>query len=46
LADLSQASQDQTNLRSGKMVGADPYLNPQYLAAVNQLRSGSLDQQE
>lgn len=44
-ADLSQASTDQTNLRSGKMVGADPYLNPQYLAAVNQLRSGSLDQQ-
>lgn len=43
--DLSQATQDQTNLRSGKMVGADPYLNPQYLAAVNKLRSGSLDQQ-
>ena len=43
--DLTQASTDQTNLRSGKMVGADPYLNPQYLAAVNRLRSGSLDQQ-
>lgn len=44
-ADLTQANQDQSNLRSGKMVGADPYLNPQYLAAVNQLRSGSLNQQ-
>jgi hypothetical protein len=43
--DLTQASTDQANLRSGKMVGADPYLNPQYLAAVNKLRSGSLDQQ-
>jgi hypothetical protein len=43
-ADLTQANQDQANLRSGKMVGADPYLNPQYLAAVNQLRSGALDQ--
>jgi hypothetical protein len=43
-ADLTQANQDQTNLRSGKMVGADPYLNPQYLAAVNRLRSGSLNQ--
>jgi hypothetical protein len=43
--DLTQASTDQANLRSGKMVGADPYLNPQYLAAVNKLRSGALDQQ-
>lgn len=43
-ADLTQANQDQANLRSGKMVGADPYLNPQYLAAVNQLRSGALNQ--
>jgi hypothetical protein len=42
--DLTQAKQDQTNLRAGKNVGADPYLNPQYLAAVNRLRSSSLDQ--
>jgi hypothetical protein len=42
--DLTQANQDQTNLRAGKMVGADPYLNPQYLAAVNRLRSGSLNE--
>jgi hypothetical protein len=44
-ADLTQANTDQTNLRSGKMVGADPYLNPTYLAAVNQLRSGALNQE-
>jgi hypothetical protein len=43
--DLNQASNDQANLRSGKMVGADPYLNPTYLAAVNKLRSGALNQQ-
>ena len=43
--DLTQAKQDMTNLRSGKMAGADPYLNPTYLAAVNQLRSGALNQQ-
>jgi hypothetical protein len=43
--DLSQFNQDTTNLQSGKMVGADPYLNPQYLSAVNQLRSGALNQQ-
>src|ERR1700733_2497564 len=43
--DLAQASTDQTNLRAGKNVGANPYLNPTYLAAVNKLRSGSLDQQ-
>jgi hypothetical protein len=43
-ADLSQASTDQANLRAGKGVGANPYLNPQYLSAVNQLRSSSLDQ--
>ena len=43
-ADLAQASNDQTNLRSGKMVGADPYLNPQYLSAVSRLRAGALNQ--
>lgn len=43
--DIQQAKTDQANLRSGKMVGADPYLNPQYLAAVNQLRSGALNEQ-
>ena len=43
-SDLSQASTDQANLRAGKGVGANPYLNPQYLSAVNQLRSSSLDQ--
>lgn len=43
--DLTQANTDQANLRSGKMVGADPYMNPQYLAAVNRLRSGALNQQ-
>jgi hypothetical protein len=42
--DLSQASTDQANLRAGKNVGANPYLNPQYLEAVNQLRSSSLNQ--
>jgi hypothetical protein len=44
-SDLSQFNQNTANLQSGKMVGADPYLNPQYLAAVNQLRSGALNQQ-
>lgn len=44
-SDLSQATQDQTNLRSGKQVGANPYLNPTYLSAVNQLRSSTLNQQ-
>lgn len=43
--DLGQARTDQTNLREGKNVGANPYLNPQYLAAVNRLRSGSLNQE-
>jgi hypothetical protein len=43
--DLSQYNQDEANLRAGKNVGANPYLNPQYLAAVNQLRSGTLNQQ-
>ncbi len=43
--DLSQFNQDQANLRAGKNVGANPYLNPQYLAAVNQLRSGTLNQE-
>lgn len=43
--DLAQAKTDQGNLREGKDVGANPYLNPQYLAAVNQLRAGSLNQQ-
>ena len=43
--DITQARSDQAALRSGKMVGADPYLNPQYLAAVSRLRSGALNQQ-
>lgn len=43
--DLTQAKTDQNNLREGKNVGANPYLNPQYLAAVNRLRSSTLNQQ-
>src|SRR5579872_1993391 len=43
--DIAQANQDQANLRAGKSVGANPYLNPTYLAAVNRLRSGALNQQ-
>ena len=43
--DISQFGQNVSNLQQGKNVGANPYLNPQYLSAVNQLRSGSLNQQ-
>ena len=43
--DISQFNQNTSNLMAGKNVGANPYLNPQYLAAVNQLRSGALNQQ-
>ncbi len=43
--DISQFNQNTADLKAGKNVGANPYLNPQYLAAVNRLRSGSLDQQ-
>lgn len=43
--DISQFGQNVSNLQQGKNVGANPYLNPQYLSAVNQLRSGTLNQQ-
>jgi hypothetical protein len=43
--DIQQAQGDQANLAAGKNVGANPYLNPQYLSAVNRLRSGALDQE-
>jgi len=42
--DISQFNQNTAQLQAGKNVGADPYLNPQYLAAVNQMRSGALNQ--
>ena len=44
-SDVSQFNNNTASLQSGKMVGADPYLNPTYLAAVNRLRSGALNQQ-
>ena len=44
-SDVSQFNQNTTNLAAGKNVGANPYMNPKYLAAVNQLRSGELNQQ-
>lgn len=42
--DISKFNENQANLAAGKQVGANPYLNPQYLAAVAKLRSGSLNQ--
>jgi hypothetical protein len=43
--DINQFNQNTAQLQAGKNVGANPYLNPQYLAAVNQMRSGALNQQ-
>lgn len=42
--DISQYNNNTAQLQAGKNVGANPYLNPQYLSAVNQLRSSSLNQ--
>lgn len=42
--DVSQFKQNEANLQAGKNVGANPYLNPQYLSAVARLRSGALNQ--
>lgn len=42
--DVSKFNQNEANLEAGKSVGANPYLNPQYLSAVARLRSGALNQ--
>jgi len=43
--DINQFNQNTAQLHAGKNVGANPYLNPQYLATANQMRSGALNKQ-
>ena len=42
--DISQFNQNQATLNQGKNVAANPYLNPQYLAATQRLQAGALNQ--
>jgi len=42
--DVNQYNKNVATLTSGKNVAANPYLNPQYLSAVNRLQSGALNQ--